>query len=48
MSTETILITGGAGNLARQLTDDLLGEGHRIPCYFTFAALLRSCMCRVF
>lgn len=30
MSTETILITGGAGNLARQLTDDLLNEGHRV------------------
>ena len=24
------LITGGAGNLARQRTDELLGEGHRV------------------
>ena len=30
MSQETILITGGAGNLARQLTDELAAAGHRI------------------
>ncbi|MDP7274451.1 MAG: NAD-dependent epimerase/dehydratase family protein [Planctomycetaceae bacterium] len=30
MPFETVLITGGAGNLARQLTGDWLQEGHRI------------------
>jgi len=30
VSHETILITGGAGNLARQLTDELAEAGHRV------------------
>jgi threonine 3-dehydrogenase len=30
MTHETILITGGAGNLARQLTDELVAAGHRV------------------